>query len=328
MRTLITGAAGYIGSHTVKFFQQQAHPIIAVDNLQSGFSQSLDVDVFYDVDIRNSQMLNDIFKAHKIDGVIHFASNSLVSESMEQPFEYYHNNVYGLLCLLNVMKNNNVNKIILSSSAAVYGEPASVPITESCATNPLNTYGETKLAMEKMLKWFEQAYNTKYVSLRYFNAAGAYHTGEIGESHVPETHLIPLVLQVALGQRDKINIYGHDYPTDDGTCIRDYVHVMDLASAHYQALLYLNKSSDSNILNLGNGIGYSVKEIIETARKITNQPIPTKIEKRRTGDPAVLVASSEKAKKILNWTPRYNLETIIADAWRWHKKNPSGYRCL
>jgi UDP-glucose 4-epimerase len=327
MPILITGGAGYIGSHTVKYFQKQNEEIIVVDNLQSGHVESIQVDNLYKIDIRDKEQLDKVFKKHNIEAVIHIAANSLVGESMEKPYEYYHNNVYGVLCLLDVMKENNVDKIVFSSTAATYGEPKNIPILESDETIPTNTYGETKLAMEKMMKWFDQAYGIKYVSLRYFNAAGAHQSGTIGEDHHPETHLIPLILQVPLGKRDKIYMFGDDYPTEDGTCIRDYIHVMDLASAHYKALEYLRKGKNSDIFNLGNGNGYSVKEVIETTRKVTGHPIPAEVKERRVGDPAVLIASSDKAKSILGWKPQFDsLEKVIGDAWNWHKNNPDGYK--
>ena len=326
MPILITGGAGYIGSHTVKYFQKQNEEIIVVDNMQSGHEESIQVDNLYKIDIRDKEQLDKVFKKHNIEAVIHFAANSLVGESMEKPYEYYHNNVYGMLCLLDVMKENNVNKIVFSSTAATYGEPKNIPIMETDETNPTNTYGETKLAMEKMMKWFDRAYGIKYVSLRYFNAAGAHESGTIGEDHHPETHLIPLILQVPQGKREKIYMFGDDYPTRDGTCIRDYIHVMDLASAHYKALEYLREGNNSDIFNLGNGNGYSVKEVIETARWVTGHPIPAEVKGRRAGDPATLIASSEKAKNILGWKPEFDsLEKIIEDAWRWHKNNPNGY---
>lgn len=326
MPILITGGAGYIGSHTVKYFQEQNEEIIVVDNLQSGHETSIEVDYLYNIDLRDKEQLEKVFKEHNIEAVIHFAANSLVGESMEKPYEYYHNNVYGMLCLLDVMKENNINKIVFSSTAATYGEPKNIPILESDETNPTNTYGETKLAMEKMMKWFDQAYGIKYVSLRYFNAAGAHESGTIGEDHHPETHLIPLILQVPIGMRDKIYMFGDDYPTQDGTCIRDYIHVMDLASAHYKALEYLREGNKSDIFNLGNGNGYSVKKVIETARKVTGHPIPAEVKERRAGDPAVLIASSDKAKEVLGWKPKFDsLEKIISDAWNWHKNNPEGY---
>jgi len=326
MSVLITGGAGYIGSHVVKYFTEKNEEIIVVDNLQSGYREAVNVDQFCTIDIRDKEKLDKIFKTYNIEAVIHFAANSLVGESMEKPYEYYHNNVYGMLCLLDVMRVNKVNRIVFSSTAATYGEPKNIPILEDDETSPTNTYGETKLAMEKMMKWFDNAYGIKYVSLRYFNAAGAHESGTIGEAHNPETHLIPLILQVPLGKREKIYIFGDDYPTKDGTCIRDYIHVMDLASAHYLALEYLREGNDSDIFNLGSGTGYSVKEVIETARKVTGHVISAEVKGRRSGDPAVLVASSEKAKKVLGWKPEYDsLEKIIADAWKWHRSHPDGY---
>ncbi|EKN62753.1 UDP-glucose 4-epimerase GalE [Schinkia azotoformans] len=326
MSILVIGGAGYIGSHAVKHFLDKNEDVIVVDNLQSGHRAAVDVKHCYEIDIRDEEALGKVFKTHNIEAVIHFAANSLVGESMEKPYEYYHNNIYGMMCLLGIMKQNNVNKIVFSSTAATYGEPKNIPILEKDETNPTNTYGETKLGMEKMMKWFDQAYGTKYVSLRYFNAAGAHESGIIGEDHDPETHLIPLILQVPLGQREKIYMFGDDYPTEDGTCIRDYIHVMDLASAHYQSLEYLRKGNPSEIFNLGNGNGYSVKEVIDVARKVTNHPIPAEVKERRAGDPAILIASSEKAKRILGWRPQFDsLEKIITDAWTWHKNNPEGY---
>lgn len=327
MTILITGGAGYIGSHTVKYLQELNQDIVVVDNLQSGHAESIKVDNLYKIDIRDEQSLDKIVKCHNIDGVIHFAANSLVSESIINPYKYYHNNVYGMICLLNVMKNNNINKIVFSSSAAVYGEPENIPIMEDDKTNPTNTYGETKLAMEKMMKWFEEAYGIRYVSLRYFNAAGAHKSGLIGEDHSPETHLLPIVLKTALGKRDKVFIYGDDYETRDGTCIRDYIHVMDLASAHYLAMEYLRNNGQSSIFNLGSNEGYSVKEIIDYCRCISGNSILAEIGERREGDPTILVASSDKAKKILGWEPKNSsLEKIVSDAWNWHKNNPLGYK--
>ncbi|MGN9164408.1 UDP-glucose 4-epimerase GalE [Tissierellaceae bacterium HCP3S3_D8] len=326
MAILITGGAGYIGSHTVRYFLEQGKEIVIVDNLQSGHRESIGDNIFYNVDIRDKEEMGKIFKRHSIEGVIHFAANSLVGESMKKPYEYYHNNVYGMLCLLDVMKENHVDKIVFSSTAAVYGEPSNIPILEGDTTSPTNAYGETKLTMENMMKWFDIAYGIKYVSLRYFNAAGAYEDGSIGEIHNPETHLIPLILQVPLGKRDRIYIFGDDYSTKDGTCIRDYIHVMDLASAHYLAFEYLREGNYSDIFNLGNGNGYSVKEVIQVARDVTGHPIPAEIAERRPGDPAILVASSEKIKTILKWDPKFeSLEKIIGDAWKFHKNRPKGY---
>jgi UDP-glucose 4-epimerase len=327
MSILIVGGAGYIGSHTVKYFLDKGEDVIVVDNIQTGHKEAVLAEKFYECDIRDKNELDKVFKENNIEAVIHFAANSLVGESMQKPDIYYHNNVYGMMCLLDVMKQNNVNKIVFSSTAATYGEPENIPILENDRTEPTNTYGETKLAMEKMMKWYDEAYAMRYVSLRYFNAAGAVESGEIGEAHTVETHLIPLILQVPLEQRDYISIFGDDYATEDGTCIRDYIHVMDLASAHYLALEYLRSDNESNIFNLGNGNGYSVKEVIDVARRVTKHEIPAKVEARRAGDPAKLVASSQKAREVLGWNPEYgSLDKIVADAWNWHKSNPHGYR--
>lgn len=326
MTVLITGGAGYIGSHTLRLFLENNEDAVVVDNLQSGHKEAVKGVKFYNVDIRDKEALDGVFKENKIEAVIHFAANSLVGESMEKPYEYYHNNVYGMLCLLDAMKQNGVDKIVFSSTAATYGEPKNIPILEDDETKPTNTYGETKLAMEKMMKWFESAYGIRYVSLRYFNAAGAHESGSIGEAHNVETHLIPLILQVPLGKRDKISIFGDDYPTEDGTCIRDYIHVVDLASAHYLALKYLRSGNESDVFNLGSGNGYSVREVVDAARKVTEHPIPAEIKSRRAGDPAILIASSLKAKAVLGWKPKYDsLEKIIADAWNWHSKKPAGF---
>jgi len=326
MSTLVIGGAGYIGSHVVRYMQEKGENIIVIDNLQNGHRESINVEFFYQIDVRDKQELSKVFENHSIETVVHFGAYSLVGESMEKPLDYYNNNVYGMQCLLEVMNNHNVKKIVFSSSAATYGEPENIPIFEYNVTNPTNTYGETKLVMEKMMKWVDKAYGIKYVSLRYFNAAGAHPSGEIGEDHFPETHLIPLVLQVPLGKREKIYVYGDNYETKDGTCIRDYIHVLDLASAHYLSVNYLRTNNKSNIFNLGSGEGYSVNEIIQVARKITMHPIPLEVKERRPGDPAVLIASSEKAKKILKWQPKYNsINKIIEDAWNWHKKNPNGF---
>lgn len=322
MSVLVVGGAGYIGSHTVRYLQEKGIDVIVVDNLSTGHRDSIKVDNFYKVDCRDEASLDKVFKNHKIEGVIHFAALSLVGISMEKPYEYYDNNVNGAICLLNVMSKNNVKKIVFSSTAAVYGEPENSPIIEDSITNPTNPYGETKLAMEKMMKWFDRAYGVKYVALRYFNAAGAWEDGTIGENHNPETHLIPLILQVPLNKRENITIFGDDYPTKDGTCIRDYIHVVDLADAHYLAYEYLVNGDESNTFNLGNGEGYSVKEVVEMARKVTGIQIPEVIGEKRLGDPATLVASSERARKILGWKPKYyKLEKIISDAWNYYNNN-------
>ena len=328
MTVLVLGGAGYIGSHTVYELIEQGQETVVIDNLQTGHLDAIHPDSkFYQGDIRDKEFLDNVFKKEKIDAVIHFAANSLVAESMTDPLKYYDNNLYGTMILLKSMVENNIDKIIFSSTAATYGEPENIPIKETDKTEPINTYGETKLSMEKMFKWVSEAHNIKFVSLRYFNAAGAHKSGKIGEDHNPETHLIPLILQVPNNKRENIKIFGDDYETKDGTCIRDYIHVTDLAQAHILAIEYLKKTGKSDIFNLGNGVGFSVKEIIETARKVTGHPIPSVICPRRFGDPAQLIASNKKAEQILGWKPVYvNPEDIIASAWKWHKNNPEGFK--
>jgi len=326
MAVLVTGGAGYIGSHTVAELLDQGREVVVLDNLQKGHQKALLGGRFYQGDLRDNDFLDKVFSSEKIDSVIHFAAESLVGESMQEPYKYYHNNVYGTLNLLGKMKQYGVGRIVFSSTAAPYGEPESTPILETDKTNPTNTYGETKLAMEKMMKWFDNAYGIRYVALRYFNAAGAHPSGKIGEDHSPESHLIPIVLQVVLGKREYISIYGDDYPTPDGTCIRDYIHVSDLSVAHLLALERLEKGGESTVYNLGSGQGFSVREIIEEARRVTGHPIPQVIAPRRAGDPAVLVASSRKIKEELGWKPRYeDVATIISTAWEWHRSHPNGY---
>ncbi|MPQ22343.1 UDP-glucose 4-epimerase GalE [Carnobacterium divergens] len=327
MTILVLGGAGYIGSHGVDQLIEKGYQVVVVDNLQTGHKEAIHKDArFYQGDIRDKAFLQGIFKKEKIDGVLHFAANSLVGESMEQPLMYFNNNVYGTQIVLEVMEEFDVKKIVFSSSAATYGEAKVMPIAESAPTNPTNPYGETKLMMEKMLKWCEEAYQMNYVALRYFNVAGAKINGQIGEDHTPETHLIPLVLQTALGQRAQLSIFGNDYDTPDGTCIRDYVHVQDLIAAHILALEYLEAGNSSNIFNLGSSTGFSVQEIVEAARKITGKEIPTKVEARRAGDPSTLVAASQKAQEMLGWKPEYtSMETIIESAWNWHVNHPTGY---
>lgn len=327
MTIMVLGGAGYIGSHTVYALIEQGMDVVVVDNLETGHIEAVHKNArFYQGDIRNREFIDSVFDREHIDAVIHFAANSLVGESMTDPLKYYDNNVNGTKVLLQSMVAHNIKKIVFSSTAATYGEPDRVPILETDRTEPTNTYGETKLSMEKMFKWTDVAHGVKYVSLRYFNACGAHESGQIGEAHSPETHLIPLVLQVPLGQREAINIYGDDYPTEDGTCIRDYIHVTDLAQAHILAVEYLMKGNDSNVFNLGNGVGFSVKEVVEVARKVTGHAIPAVITERRAGDPARLIASSEKAREVLNWNPQHaELEEIISSAWKWHSTHPKGY---
>lgn len=324
---LVCGGAGYIGSHLVKLLIENNQEVVVVDNLETGHVDAVDEKAHLELgDLKDTEFLERVFQKYKIEGVIDFAAFSLVGESVYEPLKYFENNFYGTLCLLKVMKKYGVDKIVFSSTAATYGEAENIPILETDKTEPTNPYGESKLAVEKMFKWAANAYGLKYTVLRYFNVAGAHQSGEIGEAHAQETHLIPIILQVALGQRERISIYGDDYPTSDGTCIRDYIHVMDLADAHILALNRLQNGGDSQIFNLGNGEGFSVKEVIEVARKVTKHSIPAEISPRRAGDPARLVASSKKAIEVLNWKPKYNkLEDIIATAWNWHKNHPNGY---
>ena len=327
MRILVLGGAGYIGSHTVYELVDAGYEVIVIDNLLTGFNEAVHPQAkFYEGDIRDKIFLDNILSKEKIDGVIHFAASSQVGESMKNPLKYYNNNLCGTEVLLESMVEHGIDKIVFSSTAATYGEPESIPILETARTLPTNCYGETKLSMEKMFKWISKAHNLRYVSLRYFNACGAHPNGKIGEAHNPETHLIPLVLQVPNGKREYISVFGNDYDTKDGTCVRDYIHVNDLAQAHILAMEYLSKGGESNIFNLGNGVGFTVKEVIETARKVTNHTIPIREEERRAGDPSVLIASSEKARKVLGWKPQYaDLETIISTAWKWHVNHPDGY---
>lgn len=326
MAIMVTGGAGYIGSHTVAELLARNEEVVVVDNLQQGHRDAVLGGKLYVGDLRDADFLDTVFKENEIEAVIHFAANSLVGESMQNPGKYYHNNVYGTLCLLEKMNEYGVRKIVFSSTAATYGEPENVPIVESDRTLPTNAYGETKLAMEKMMRWFDTAHGIKYVSLRYFNAAGAHASGKIGEDHSPETHLIPIILQVALGKRPHISIFGDDYATPDGTCIRDYIHVTDLSDAHILAVEKLRRGEDSSVYNLGNGKGFSVKEVVDIARKVTGHAIPAVIEPRRAGDPAVLIASSERTRAELGWKPRHDsLEQIIESAWAWHQSHPDGY---
>ena len=327
MAILVCGGAGYIGSHAVHALVEKGEQVVIVDNLQTGHRGALNPAAkFYEGDIRDAAVLDMIFTENKIEAVIHFAANSLVGESMEKPLLYFNNNVYGMQVLLEAMVRHGVDKIVFSSTAATYGEPKRVPIHEDDETCPTNTYGETKLTMEKMMKWVSRANGVRYVSLRYFNAAGALPDGSIGEDHKTETHLIPLILQVPTGRRDHITVFGDDYPTPDGTCLRDYIHVVDLADAHVLALEYLRKGGASDIFNLGNGQGFSVKEMIAAAEKATGRSIKVEIGARRAGDPAQLIASSEKARAVLGWKPQFtDVEQVIGTAWKWHESHPHGY---
>lgn len=327
MSIIVLGGAGYIGSHAVAELVNRGYNVVVVDNLKTGHKEAIHEKAkFYQGDIRDKDFLSSVFDRETVDGVMHFAASSLVGESMEEPLQYLNNNVYGTQILLEVMEQFGVKNIVFSSSAATYGEPEQVPIIESMPTNPESTYGDTKLIMEKMMKWCDKAYGMKYVALRYFNVAGAKSDGTIGEDHQPESHLVPIILQVALGQREKLAIYGDDYNTPDGTCIRDYVHVEDLIDAHIRSLEYLENGGESNIFNLGSSKGFSVQEILGAARSVTEKTIPAEVVARRAGDPGILIASSDKAKEILGWEPKYtDIKDIIATAWKWHESNPNGY---
>jgi UDP-glucose 4-epimerase len=322
---LVTGGAGYIGSHVVKELLLQGHHPIVYDNLQTGHRKAVKGALFIEGDLADEKRLKETFHQYSMDAVMHFAADCLVGESVKNPLKYFNNNVKNSMQLLEIIEEYNIKKFVFSSSAAVYGEPESIPIPEEHLCIPTNPYGETKWIFEKVLQDFRDLGRLDYISLRYFNAAGADPEGEVGEDHSPETHLIPLVLKAALNG-DLVPVYGTDYDTPDGTCIRDYIHVTDLAQAHILALNKLKEGGISGIYNLGNGNGYSVKEVIETARRITGKKISSIESPRRPGDPARLVASSEKVRKELGWFPKYpDLETIIETAWRWHRNHPNGY---
>lgn len=318
---LVVGGAGYIGSHLVKELVEKEE-VIVLDNLATGHEEAIDsLAVFVKGDLGKAEDLEPIFTKYPIKAVMHFAAFSLVGESVQDPYKYYENNVANTLTLLRVMLKYNVKNFIFSSTAATYGIPEDEIITENSLTAPINPYGKSKLMVEQMLADFHAAYGLNYVVLRYFNAAGAHQSGEIGENHDPETHLIPIILQHLLGQRESISVFGTDYPTEDGTCIRDYIHVTDLASAHIKALeALLDGSKAAETYNLGNGVGYSVKEVIETCKKVTERQANVVFADRRAGDPARLIASSDKIYQELGWKAERGLETIIQSAWAWHQK--------
>lgn len=329
MATLVLGGAGYIGSHTVDRLIEKGEKTIVVDSLVTGHRQAVNKDAkFYQGDIADKGFMRQVFKENSdIDAVIHFAAYSLVAESMKKPLKYFDNNTAGMVKLLEVMNEFSIDKIVFSSTAATYGIPEEVPIKETTPQNPINPYGESKLMMEKIMRWADKAYGIKFVPLRYFNVAGAKPDGSIGEDHMPETHLLPIVLQVAMGKRDKLQIFGDDYNTPDGTNIRDYVHPLDLADAHILAVDYLKAGNPSTAFNLGSSTGFSNREILEAARKVTNKEIPAEIAPRRGGDPDVLVASSTKAREVLGWKPQFDdISKIIETAWKWHTLHPEGYQ--
>lgn len=323
---LVIGGAGYIGSHMVKYLRQKGEPVVVLDNFSTGHKQAVLDSPVEQGDLRDSETLSRVFRKYDIECVMHFAAFIFAGESMRDPAKYYDNNVLGCLRLMEAMRLHGVSQIIFSSTAAVYGEPMAVPIPETHPLNPTNTYGETKRVMEGVLRWYGQAYGIRSIALRYFNAAGADPDGELGEDHRPEEHLIPLTLFAALGRRESISVFGTDYDTPDGSCIRDYVHVWDLCDAHYRALQRLRAGASFEVYNLGNGQGYSVLEVIRAAERVVGKPIPTVYAPRRPGDPARLVASSENARSLLGWQPRYPaLETMIEHAYRWFATHPNGY---
>lgn len=329
MSVLILGGAGYIGSHMVdRLISQGKEKVVVVDNLVTGHRQAVHPDaVFYEGDLADKDFMRQVFKENPdVDAVIHFAAFSLVGESMTDPLKYFNNNTAGMISLLEVMNECGVKKIVFSSTAATYGIPEEIPIKESTPQHPINPYGESKLMMETIMKWSDQAYGIKFVALRYFNVAGDKPDGSIGEDHRPESHLVPIILQVANGQREKIAIFGDDYATPDGTNIRDYVHPYDLADAHILAVDYLRNGGASDAFNLGSSTGFSNLEMVEVARKVTGHPIPLEIAPRRAGDPDILIASSEKARTVLGWKPQFDdIEKIITTAWAWHSSHPNGY---
>ena len=326
MSILVCGGAGYVGSHCLEALKAAGYDCVVVDDLSRGHRAAVGESPLYVGNIADDALMDRVFREHHIEVVLHFAAASQVGESMKEPLLYYENNLCATVALLRSMRRHEVGRIVFSSSAAVYGEPDAVPIPEESPKAPTNTYGETKLAMERLMHWCHVAYGLEYVSLRYFNAAGASPSGIIGEDHTPETHLIPLVLQAAQGRREKVSIFGDDYPTPDGTCIRDYIHTSDLASAHLLAARRLLAGEGSGIFNLGSEHGLSVRQIIDAARKVTGRDFPVEVAPRRAGDPAVLIASNRKAREELGWMPAHSdAESILASAWAWHSSHPDGF---
>jgi len=319
---LVAGGAGYIGSHTVKYLLKNNYNVVVADNLVYGHRAAVLTENFEHIDLSDKKAIDEIFKKYKIDAVIHFAAYAYVGESVLNPKKYYHNNVVNTLNLLDAMVENNVKNIVFSSTCATYGDPKYTPIDEKHPQNPINPYGNTKLMVEKMMEDYDKAYGLKYISLRYFNAAGCDAEGQLGESHSPETHLIPLILKAIKGEMPQITVFGTDYDTEDGTCVRDYIHVEDLADAHKLAVENLLSGGNSDFINLGTGIGTSVKEVIDAAKIVTGKNVPLVYGERREGDPAKLYAANDKAKKVLKWQPKYTkIEDIIKTAWIW-EQNP------
>jgi UDP-glucose 4-epimerase len=326
MNVLVVGGAGYIGSHMVRILERSEHTPVVLDNLCTGHAAAVKSSKLIVGDMIDQPFVEDILQTNRIDAVMHFAAHALVGESVAEPGKYYRNNVVATLSLLQAMRNQNVNRLVFSSTCAIYGAPEIVPMTEREKQAPVNPYGFTKLVCETAMRDYARAYGLGFAALRYFNAAGASPDGDIGEDHDPESHLIPIVLQVALGQRGQVTVFGDDWPTPDGTCIRDYIHVDDLGQAHLLALEQI-RPGEAIEVNLGTGNGYSVQEVIECCRQVTGRPIPKVIGPRRAGDPAELVADSSKASELLQWTPNYpRLEAIVETAWNWHKHHPQGYQ--
>jgi UDP-glucose 4-epimerase len=324
---LVTGGAGYIGSHTIRELTRAGYEVLVYDSLEKGNPSAVARYRVVVGDLHDGLKLDRVFREFDVSAVVHFAAYIEAGESVQDPGKYFQNNTAGTLSLLQAMQRNGVGQIVFSSTAAVYGEPEKVPIEEEDRKAPTNAYGLSKWMVEEMLDWFQRSHGLRSVSLRYFNAAGADPSGEIGEDHRPETHLIPLILQVPLGKREKIFIFGDDYDTPDGTCIRDYIHVNDLASAHVLALKALEGGAERTAYNVGNGSGFSVKQVIDVAREVTGHPIPADVRPRREGDPARLIASSEKLRRELGWSPRHpELRDIVGSAWSWFKEHPGGYR--
>ncbi|RAP43680.1 UDP-glucose 4-epimerase GalE [uncultured Methanosphaera sp.] len=318
---LIVGGAGYIGSHVNKALNEEGYETVILDNLSYGHEESIKWGTFCNCDLNNIDDVDEVFNKYDITAVMHFSSFIDVGESVRNPEKYYHNNVLNTMNLLHVMLKHDVKKFIFSSTCATYGVPQKIPLVEDHPQNPINPYGWTKLMVERILKDYDKAYGLKSVILRYFNASGADKSGEIGEWHNPETHLIPLILDAAMGKREDIKIFGTDYDTPDGTCIRDYIHVTDLADAHILSLKYLEQNNKSNQFNLGNGQGFSVREVIESVKRVTGKDFKVTESERREGDPSILIGSSKKAKKVLGWTPQYtDIDQIVETAWNWHQK--------
>ncbi len=325
MNVLLTGGAGYIGSHVVRALADAGHACVVYDSLVKGHAEAVAGVELITADVADGEALRAALRGHKIDTVIHFAAFIEAGESVDHPDKYFRNNTLIALSLLEAMRDCNVMRMVFSSTAAVYGQPERMPIREDDRLEPINPYGASKLCVELMLPAYASAYGMGSVSLRYFNVAGAHPAGDIGEAHDPETHLIPLVLQVPLGRRESVSIFGDDYPTSDGTCVRDYIHVCDLADAHVLAAEAIEPGA-AKVYNLGNGEGFSVKQVIDTCRAVTGHEIPAQVAPRRPGDPATLIASSSKAIDELGWRPKFaDLRTIVADAWNWHEQHPSGY---